>query len=161
MRPLRSTVSHQFCHVWHRVRLAISDGASTDVEPALRVALGLHAFGDGLPVVDFSLVHGEESLKKSPGSHPRGLLYVFSQLRKRRQKARNPFLDLSVRMTDAQPCPCISGCRRSLRAHACWPGKSSRIQGTPVLLWHRTFRTSRTGDLRPVAKQGPICPIGP
>ena len=71
-----------------------------EVEPAVRVALGLHAFGDGLPVVDFGLVHKEESLKRSPGSQPRGLLYVFSQLRKRPQKVKNPDLDLSVRMTD-------------------------------------------------------------
>jgi len=46
-------------------RLAIGNGTSAKVEPALGVALGFHAFGDGLPVVDFGLIHGEQ-IKKSP-----------------------------------------------------------------------------------------------
>ena len=36
LRPLRSTASYQFRHIGHWVWLAIGDGASAQVEPALR-----------------------------------------------------------------------------------------------------------------------------
>ena len=68
---LRSTASHQFCDVGHWVWLAISDGASAEVEPAFRVALGFHPLGDGLPVVDFGLIHrgilGKDPRALTPG----------------------------------------------------------------------------------------------
>jgi len=69
-------------------------------------------------------------LKRSPGSTPRGLLSVSSQLRKRRQKAKNLDLDLSVRMTDAKPCRCISCYRKSLAAQAFWPHLARRTHRT-------------------------------
>ena len=46
-------------------RLAIGNGKSAKVEPALGVALGFHAFGNGFPVLEFGLVDGEQ-IKKSP-----------------------------------------------------------------------------------------------
>ena len=62
MQVLKVGASNRFRHqlgdVRHRVRLALSNGASTEIKPALRCALGFHAFSNGRPVVDFSLIHG-------------------------------------------------------------------------------------------------------
>ena len=51
-------ISHQLGDVWHWIRFPISNCTSAAVKPAFRVALGLHAFGDGFPVVVFDLIHG-------------------------------------------------------------------------------------------------------
>ena len=63
MQVLKVGASNRFRHqlgdVRHRVRLALSNGASTEIKPALGFAFGFHALGDGLPVVDFSLIHGK------------------------------------------------------------------------------------------------------
>ena len=77
----------------------IGNGTSAKVEAALGVALGLHPFGDGFPVVDFGLIHGEQ-IKKSPeplrnGDHQ--LSGCSSALRA--SDLKNPALGTEVRMT--------------------------------------------------------------
>ena len=56
---------HQLGDVRHRVWLPLSNSSRTQIEPALGVALGLHAFSNDLPVIDFSLIHGKDEEKIS------------------------------------------------------------------------------------------------
>ena len=99
LRPLRSTATHQFRHVGHWVWLAIGDGASAQVEPALGVSFGLHAFGDGLPVVDFGLIHGEQIKNLRNPSEPETVKLSVCSSACRPRDPKNPVMALSVRMT--------------------------------------------------------------
>ena len=67
-------ISHQLGNIRHGIWLPISNSTSAKIKPALRVALGFHALGDGSPVVDFGLVHWNGSTcqcwKPADGSAP-------------------------------------------------------------------------------------------
>ena len=54
---------HQLGDVRHRVWLPLSNSSRTQIEPALGVALGLHAFSNDLPIIDFNLIHGKDEQK--------------------------------------------------------------------------------------------------
>ena len=99
LRPLSSIATHQFRHVGHWVWLAIGDSASAQVEPALRVSLGLHAFGDGLPVVDFGLIHGEQIKNLRNPSAPETVQLSGCSSASRPTDPKNPVMVASVRIT--------------------------------------------------------------
>ena len=99
LRPLRSTATHQFRHIGHWVWLAIGDGASAQVKPALGVSFGLHAFGDGLPVVDFGLIHGEQIKNLRNPSEPETVQLSVCSSACRPGDPKNPVMLSSVRMT--------------------------------------------------------------
>ena len=99
LRPLRSTATHQFRHVGHRVWLSISNGTSAKVEPTLRVSLGLHAFGNGLPVVDFGLIHRRQIKNLRNPSEPETVQLSGCSSAFRPADPKNPAIAPSVRMT--------------------------------------------------------------
>ena len=56
-------IRHQLLDLRHRVWFPLGNGLGTRVEPALGCAIDFHLFGDGFPVVEFGLIHGNNALR--------------------------------------------------------------------------------------------------